>query len=54
MGINVVAPLKTGIDLPKDPAILLLGICPKGAPSYYKDPFFSYVQGNFTHNIQKL
>jgi hypothetical protein len=30
-------PRKVGIVLPQDPAIPLLGICPKDAPPYHKD-----------------
>ena len=41
--INLEVPQKLEIDLPEDPAIILLGIYPKDAPLCHKDMYSTMV-----------
>jgi hypothetical protein len=52
--INLAVSQKTEIVLPQYPAIPLLGIYPKDAPTYYKDYLFHCIHSNLICNSQKL
>jgi len=45
---------KLDIVLPEDPAIPLLDIYSKDAPTFYKDTRLHYVSNSFIYNSQKL
>jgi hypothetical protein len=45
---------KLGMVLPEDPAILFLGIYPKGPPPYYRDTCSIIFISSFICNSQKL
>jgi len=54
MKINLAGPQKLEILLPKDRAILLLGIYPKGCPTIPQGPIFHHVHSSLISIIQKL
>jgi hypothetical protein len=52
--INMAVPQRLGINLPQHPAIPLLDIYPKSAPSYNKDTCSTTFNSSFIRNSQRL